>query len=87
MGDPPFTEYQLDKVLVPMANRIRDLEQKMAVLYDAYLRDVALRQIGLAIGNAGLVNFGVGPAVDKGTPVSVGEQDYYPIHAASNSFM
>jgi hypothetical protein len=87
MGDPPFTEYQLDKVLVPMANRIKDLEQKVTLLYDAYLRDVALRQIGLAIGDAGLVNFGVGPAVDKGTPVSVGEQDYYPIHAASNSFM
>lgn len=94
-SDPPFTEYQLDTVLVPMANRIKDLEQnrikdleqKVTLLYDAYLRDVALRQIGLAIGNAGLVNFGVGPAVDKGTPVSVGEQDYYPIHAASNSFM
>lgn len=98
MGDPPFTEYQLDTVIkgiktsiATLSNdsnsRLADLEQKMAVLYDAYLRDVALRQIGLAIGDAGLVNFGVGPAVDKGTPVSVGEQDYYPIHAASNSFM
>ena len=98
MGDPPFTEYQLDTVIKGIEtsistlssssnSRLTDLEQKMAVLYDAYLRDVALRQIGLAIGDAGLVNFGVGPAVDKGTPVSVGEQDYYPIHAASNSFM
>lgn len=88
IADPPFSEYQLDAAIRPLQQRITDLEQKMQVLWDAYLREVALRQIGLTIGSAGLVNFGVGPAVNSGAPVPVGsEQDYYPIHAASNSFM
>jgi len=78
----------VDALESTLVARIVDLEQKMQVLWDAYLREVAIRQIGLTIGSAGLVNFGVGPAVNSGTPVPVGsEQDYYPIHAASNSFM
>ena len=88
IADPPFTDYQFEFFVFPILSRVEELEQKLAVLWDAYLREVALRQIGLTIGQAGLVNFGVGPAVNSGTPVPVGsEQDYYPIHAASNSFM
>jgi hypothetical protein len=98
LGDPPFTEYQLDKYLVPLINSINtrfsqlqsslDLANtQLAPVYDGYLRDVSLRQSGLTIGIAGAVNFGTGPAVQSGDPVGIGEQDYYPIHAASNSFM
>jgi hypothetical protein len=97
-ADPPFTEYQLDKYLVPRNNslitlingldsRVVQLEAQNAVLWQLYLREVGLRTTGLTIGTAGEINFGAGPAVQNGGPVGISEQDYYPIHAASNSFM
>jgi hypothetical protein len=95
VADPPFTEYQLDKYLVPLvdkylvplASRVEALEAQNAVLWQLYLREVGLRTTGLTIGTAGEINFGAGPAVQNGDPVGISEQDYYPIHAASNSFM
>ena len=98
VADPPFTEYQLDKYLVPQNNslialingldsRVVQLEAQNAVLWQLYLREVGLRTTGLTIGTAGEINFGAGPAVQNGDPVGISEQDYYPIYAASNSFM
>jgi len=52
-----------------------------------YLRDVALRTSGKTIGTAGAELFGVGPAVKSGAPDAVSVNDYYPIHAASGSYM
>lgn len=98
IADPPFTEYQFRSVLDPivrrskavtdaLTTRIVDLEQKVSVLFDLYLRELALRYSGLTIGTAGQINFGVGPAATTGTPVGISEQDYYPVHANSDSLM
>jgi hypothetical protein len=57
------------------------------VLFELYLRELALRDSGLTIGVAGAINFGVGPAATTGTPVGISEQDYYPVHANSDSLM
>ena len=63
------------------------LEQTVAVLYDLYLRELGLRSSGVTVGVPGAINFGTGPAVTTGTPVGIGEQNYYPVHANSNSLM
>lgn len=90
IADPLFTEKQftwLTNFLNATQSRVTDLEQKVAILYDLYLREVSLRNSGLTIGVAGAINFGVGPAITTGTPVGISEQDYYPVHANSDSLM
>lgn len=52
-----------------------------------YQQSVALRTSGKTIGTPGAEWFGVGPAVRNGAPGAVNANDYYPIHAASGSFM
>ena len=98
IADPPLTDYQFTTVINPIYRRIGevnqalnarvlDLEQKVAALFDLYLRELGLRSSGVTVGVPGAINFGAGPAVTTGVPVGISEQDYYPLHANSNSFM
>jgi len=50
-------------------------------------QEVSLRSSGKTIGSAGAEWFGVGPTINSGAPDGVSVNDYYPVHAASASFM
>jgi hypothetical protein len=52
-----------------------------------YEQNVSIRSTGKTIGTAGTNFFGVGASFRSGDPDGATVNNYYPVHAASASFM